>query len=216
MVDIKGFSFYRSYYDCLIELEEKDRNELLNAILEYVFENKKPKFSGIKKTIWVLIEPNLNTSKNRSNKNSGAPEGNKNARKIRENEEKNETTKKQSKNNQKTTNDIKDISLSLSLSSSYSLSSSLSYSNSNIINNDNLNKLFIEYIKVREDNNYTLNENVINRLIRKLEEQETDEDRQEMIEQAIMGKWKDFYPITKKQETKENQIEKVGKGAFKI
>ena len=38
MVDIKGFSFYRSYYDCLIELEEKDRNELLNAILEYVFE----------------------------------------------------------------------------------------------------------------------------------------------------------------------------------
>ena len=100
MVDIKGFSFYRSYYDCLIELEEKDRNELLNAILKYVFEDKKPKFSGIKKTIWVLIEPNLNTSKNHSNKNSGAPEGNKNALKTKENEEKNETIKKQSKNNQ--------------------------------------------------------------------------------------------------------------------
>ena len=37
-----------------------------------------------------------------------------------------------------------------------------------------------------------------------------------MIEQAIMGKWKDFYPITKKQEQEENQIEKVSKGAFKI
>ena len=119
---------------------------------------------------------------------------------------------KQSKNNQKTTNDLKDISLSLS----YSLSSSLSYSNSSIINNNKLNKLFIEYIKLREINNYTLNENVINRLVRKLEEQETDEDRQEMIEQAIMGKWKDFYSVSKSKDTKESQIKKIGSGAFKI
>ena len=146
MSEIKGFSFYKSYFDCLEDLDEKDRNEILNAMLNYVFKNKKPKLKGIKKTIWTLIEPNLNTSKNRSNSKSGAPEGNQNARKYGKNEEENETIKKQSKNNQNSINDLKDISLSLSLS----LSNSLSYSNSNIINNNKLNKLFIEYLKVRE------------------------------------------------------------------
>ena len=203
MGEIKGFSFYKSYYDCLQDLEKKDQYEMLDAMLDYVFKSKKPKLKGIKKTIWTIIEPNLNTSKNRSNGNSGAPKGNQNACKIRENEEKNETIKKQSKNNQNSINDIKDISLSLS----YSLSSSLSYSNSNIINNNILNKLFIEYIKLREDKNYILNETVISRLVNKLEQVGNDEERKEMIEQAIMGSWKDFYPI--EQESKPKQQRRV-------
>ena len=205
MGEIKGFSFYKSYYDCLQDLDKKDQYEMLDAMLDYVFRNKKPKLKGIKKTIWTIIEPNLNTSKNRSNGNSGAPKGNQNACKIRENEEKNETIKKQSKNNQNSINDIKDISLSLSLS--YSLSSSLSYSNSSIINNSILNKLFIEYIKLREDKNYILNETVISRLINKLEQAGNDEEKKEMIEQAIMGSWKDFYPI--EQESKPKQQRRV-------
>lgn len=89
MANIKKFSFFKSYYESLKDLEKDDRNEIINAILEYVFDDKKPKFRGIKKTIWTLIEPNLNTSKNRSNANSGAPLGNQNASK-----------EKQSKNNQ--------------------------------------------------------------------------------------------------------------------
>ena len=100
MGEIKGFSFYKSYYDCLQDLDKKDQYEMLDAMLDYVFRNKKPKLKGIKKTIWTIIEPNLNTSKNRSNGNSGAPKGNQNACKTRENEEKNETIKKQSKFNQ--------------------------------------------------------------------------------------------------------------------
>lgn len=196
MGEIKGFSFYKSYYDCFEDLEKNDRHEMIDAMLDYVFKNKKPKLKGIKKTIWTIIEPNLNTSKNRSNGNSGAPKGNQNACKIKENEQKNETIKKQSKNNQKTTNDIKDISLSLSLSSS------LSYSNSNIINNNILNKLFIEYINIREDNDYSISETVIKRLINKLEEANNDNERQEMLEQAINGKWKDLYPVDTKGNSK--------------
>lgn len=214
MADIKGFSFYKSYYDCLEDLDKKDKYEILEGMLDYVFKNKKPKFKGIKKTIWTLIEPNLNTSKNRSNAKSGAPIGNQNARKIEENEEKNNTIKKQSKNNQNSINDLKDISLSLSLS--YSLSSSLSYINSNIIKNKILNNLFIEYIKIRENNNYTLNETIINRLINKLEAAESDEERKEMIEQAIVGGWKDFYPIEKKENKNERNIKKVDEGAFRL
>ena len=100
MGEIKGFSFYKSYYDCLQDLDKKDQYEMLDAMLDYVFRNKKPKLKGIKKTIWTIIEPNLNTSKNRSNGNSGAPKGNQNACKIKENGQKNETIKKQSKFNQ--------------------------------------------------------------------------------------------------------------------
>ena len=208
MANIKAFSFYKSYYDCLEDLEKDDKYEIIEAILKYVFEDKKPKFNGIKKTIWTLIEPNLNTSKNRSNTNSGAPKGNQNARKIKENEKKNKTIKKQSKNNQKTINDIKSISYS------YSLSSSLSYINSNIINNNILNKLFIEYIKLREDNDYVINETVIRRLINKLEQVKNDDEKQEMLEKAINGKWKDFYPVSKKENN--SNIKKVGEGAFKL
>ena len=212
MANIKAFSFYKSYYDALNEVSEDDKKEIIFAMINYVFEDKKPKFSGIKKLIWTLIEPNLNTSKNRSNVNSGAPVGNKNACKIKENEGKEETIKKQSKNNQNSINDIKSISYSYSLS--YSLSSSLSYSNSNIKNNNMLNNLFIEYIKLREDKKYILNEIVISRLINKLESANNDDVRKEMIEQAIVGGWKDFYPIEEKKQ--KDEPKKIEEGIFKI
>ena len=108
MNNIKGFTFYKSYYERLKNLKEKDKKEIINAILEYIFDDKIPNFNGIKRTIWTLIEPNLNSSKRHSNENSGAPLGNQKARKIRENEENEEQLKKQSKNNQKTTSDLYD------------------------------------------------------------------------------------------------------------
>ena len=67
MNDINGFTFYKSYYECLCDLNQKDKEQILYAILEYVFEDKEPKFTGFKNTIWVLIKPNLTTSKNKSN-----------------------------------------------------------------------------------------------------------------------------------------------------
>lgn len=97
MNNIKGFTFYKSYYESLKDLKEKDKKDILNAMLDYVFEDKIPKFSGIKKIVWTLIQPNLNSSKNHSNTNAGAPLGNQNASK-----------EKQSKNNQKTISDLKD------------------------------------------------------------------------------------------------------------
>ena len=97
MNNIKGFTFYKSYYESLKDLKEKDKKDIINAMLDYVFEDKIPKFSGIKKIVWTLIQPNLNSSKSHSNTNAGAPLGNQNASK-----------EKQSKNNQKTISDLKD------------------------------------------------------------------------------------------------------------
>ena len=195
--DIKAFSFYKSYYEALKEIPEKDKKDVIFAIINYVFEDKKPKFKGTNKIIWTLIEPNLNTSKNKSNGNSGAPIGNQNASKTLENKGNNDTIKKQSKNNQ---NSIKNQSVPHDISYSYSyINNSLSYiiiNNKNNINN--IYNLFKEYIKLREDNKYNISETIINRLVKKLNEYgKTDEDKIEIISQAINGKWKDFYKLDK-------------------
>ena len=205
--DIKAFSFYKSYYEALKEIPEKDKKDIIFAMINYVFEDKKPKLKGINKVIWALIEPNLDKSKNKSNGNSGAPIGNQNASKTIENKENYDTIKKQSKNNQ---NSIKNQPLSQDISYSYSyINNSLSYiifNNSN--NKEIIYKLFKEYIKLREDNKYNISETIINRLVKKLNEYgETDEDKIEIISQAINGKWKDFYKISNdNKKTKEEVI----------
>lgn len=202
--NIKAFSFYRSYYEALKEIPEKDKKDIIFAMINYVFEDKKPKLKGINKVIWTLIEPNLDKSKNKSNGNAGAPIGNQNASKTLENKGNNDTIKKQSKNNQ---NSIKKQSLSHDISYSYSyINNSLSYiiiNNKNNINN--IYNLFKEYIKLREDNKYNISETIINRLVKKLNEYgKTDEDKIEIISQAINGKWKDFYNLSNEKEEKTN------------
>lgn len=204
MANIKAFSFYKSYYEALKEVPEKDKKDIIFAIINYVFEDKKPKFKGTNKIIWTLIEPNLNTSKNKSNGNSGAPIGNQNASKTLENKGNNDTIKKQSKNNQ---NSIKNQSVPHDISYSYSyINNSLSYiiiNNKNNINN--IYNLFKEYIKLREDNKYNISETIINRLVKKLNEYgKTDEDKIEIISQAINGKWKDFYNLSNEKEKNAN------------
>lgn len=198
--DIKAFSFYKSYYEALKEIPEKDKKDIIFAMINYVFEDKKPKLKGINKVIWALIEPNLDKSKNKSNGNSGAPIGNQNASKSLENQGKSDTIKKQSKDNQ---NSIKNQPLSHDISYSYSyINNSLSYIIFNNSNNKELiYKLFKEYIKLRENNKYNISETIINRLIKKLNEYgKTDEDKIEIISQAINGKWKDFYKLNKESE----------------
>lgn len=199
MSKVKGFSFYRSYYDVLEELDKNDQKEFVFAIINYVFNDEEPNFKSkdIKKAIWVLVKPNLDKSKNKSNENAGAPEDNQNAKQSKNNQN---SIKKQSKNNQL----HQDNSLSLSLSNS------LSYSNSNIQSNNILNNLFIEYIKLREENKYNTSETVICRLINKLNTYgQNDEDKKEIIENAIMGKWKDFYEIDNKKKKEVVKYETV-------
>ena len=203
--DIKAFSFYKSYYEALKEIPEKDKKDIIFAMINYVFEDKKPKLKGINKVFWALIEPNLDKSKNKSNGNSGAPIGNQNASKTLENKGNSDTIKKQSKFNQ---NSIKNQPLSHDISYSYSYINN-SLSNIIINNKNNINNiydLFKEYIKLREDNKYNISMTIINRLIKKLNEYgKTDEDKIEIISQAINGEWKDFYKLKNNNESKSNR-----------
>lgn len=194
MANIKAFSFYKSYHEALKDLPVEERKNMLLAIDEFVFENINPKFKGIEKTIWTLIEPNLTTSKNRSNKNAGAPIGNKNAEKPKENEEEAKTNKKQSNNNQ--------IPHDILMNKSYS------YINNHISNintkNSNIIELFKEYIVIRINKKYNISETIIKRLINKLNEYgKNDKEKEEILLEAINGYWKDLYPLDEKRRKKK-------------
>ena len=44
----------------------------------------------------------------------------------------------------------------------------------------------------------------------------TDEDKIEIISQAINGKWKDFYELSKNEKKENENMEKVEEGVFKL
>ena len=69
MNNIKSFTFLKSYAEAMEELTEKEQKEFLLAIIRYVFYDEIPNFKGKMKLAWVLVEPILTKSKNKSNSN---------------------------------------------------------------------------------------------------------------------------------------------------
>ena len=100
MNEIKGFTFYRNYYELIKYLPNEDRLQLLDAILKYMFNDEETQFDGLLKGMWINIKMPLDSNKTNiiNGMKGGAPNGNSNAKK---------TTQKQPnvqpKNNPKTT-----------------------------------------------------------------------------------------------------------------
>lgn len=89
----ESFIFYKSFYESIKELDQKDQVQIYNAIFSYQFENKEIELTGVCKSIFTLIIPQLEANNKRyvNGCKGGAPKGNTNA------------LKKQPKNNRKTT-----------------------------------------------------------------------------------------------------------------
>ena len=96
-----------------------------------------------------------------------------------------------------------DTSVSVSVSD-FNINSFIN-NNNLLINNNILKKLFKEYIKLRETNNFIISETVAKRLISKLEKAENDEIRKEMLEKAIMNGWRDLYPVEMEDKSKQQR-----------
>ncbi len=94
MNSVNGFTFYKSYFESLVSLPEEDQAKLLRAIVYYVFKDENPELDGILSALWILMKPNLDTSKSRS-----LNPQNKNKTKQKQNKNKKETKVKQNKNN---------------------------------------------------------------------------------------------------------------------
>lgn len=96
MNNINGFTFYRSYFECIDKLPEEAQNVLLRAIVYYVYKDEEPKLDGVLSALWTVIKPNLNTSKARSQN----PQ--------KENKEKTKRKQTKTKSKQNKNNDIID------------------------------------------------------------------------------------------------------------
>jgi len=86
----ESFVFYKSFYESIKELDPIDQVQIYNAIFEYEFYKIKPELSGVCKSIFTLILPQLeaNNKKYENGKKGGRPK---------------KETKEKPKNNQKET-----------------------------------------------------------------------------------------------------------------
>ena len=58
--------FYRSFYDALKDLSSEQQGELTMAILAYALDDIEPELTGIIKTLFILIKPQLDANKKRA------------------------------------------------------------------------------------------------------------------------------------------------------
>lgn len=67
----------------------------------------------------------------------------------------------------------------------------------NYFENKEINDLFLEYLQIRKNKKIQNTERAISILIKKIKSS-PEEDRQEMIENAIVNNWQSIYPLSPK------------------
>jgi len=111
---VKSFTVYEEYYDLITLLDKEEQKELIIAIFEYMFEDKKPVLNNAQNKIFKNLKRPLDISKNNSKRSfgNGAPKGNQNATKNKPNENQKQTKNKpktNQKDNQKQTHQDVDV-----------------------------------------------------------------------------------------------------------
>lgn len=203
MNNINQFPFYKNYYELLDNLSTKDKRIMLEIIVDFIFKDEEPKdLKKMNLAIWNNIKmPLANSKKNILN-------GQKGGRPKQKKDNKNNNPKNNPKDNPKNNPKDNQIYISIFL---------FLFNNINIYNINNkeyIYKLLDEYLNIRKKAKYVVTETVVKRLIKKLNEYgKNDEEKIEIIERAITGKWKDFYPIITKKETLQEKLQREIKEA---
>lgn len=100
----ESFVFYKSFYESIKELDTETQNKIYNAIFTYQFDNTEIELTGVAKSIFTLIKPQLMANNTRyENGCKGAEYGKLGGRPKKENPQK--TPKKPQENPKKTPND---------------------------------------------------------------------------------------------------------------
>jgi hypothetical protein len=70
-----SFIFYRSFYESMLEIDDKIKVEVYNAICDYSLNGVEHKLSGTSKAIFTLIKPQIqaNTKRYENGKRGGRP-----------------------------------------------------------------------------------------------------------------------------------------------
>jgi hypothetical protein len=89
--------FYRSFYEAIKELSKEQQGEIYNAIFSYGLDFTEPNLSGVSKTVWTLIKPQIDANIRRYN-NGNKPKNKQNISKT-EAKPKQEASKTQANDN---------------------------------------------------------------------------------------------------------------------
>ena len=63
MNEIKGFTFYKNYYELIKYLSNKERLQMYDSIMQYMFDDKEQELDGLLKCIWINLKMPLDNSK---------------------------------------------------------------------------------------------------------------------------------------------------------
>ena len=76
-----GFTFFKSYYESAQHLNDEDQAMFYKLIMDYMFTGDEPVLDGHLMGFWLLVKPNLDTSKARSK--AGQTESKQNQNRIK-------------------------------------------------------------------------------------------------------------------------------------
>jgi hypothetical protein len=108
--------FYRSFYEAIKELPEVNQLEIYNAIFEHSLNLKKPELTGLSKTIYTLIQPQVEANLKRytnGNKPKKKQTESESEAKVKQEESKSEANNNNNVNNNNNSNENKNENTSL-------------------------------------------------------------------------------------------------------
>ena len=189
----ESFIFYKSFYESIKELDPLDQVQIYNAIYEYEFYKIIPELTGVCKSIFTLILPQLEANDKRyeNGKKGGRPR-NQNETEIKPKQNQNKTKTKPNVNDNVNVNDNdnkKNIKRKI------------------YFDNKQLNSLFLEYLELRTKIKCKNTDRAINLLLNELNKYD-DDIKIQMINNSIMNSWKSVYPVKIKNEIKPEWLDK--------
>lgn len=108
MAGVKGFTFWENYYTTISDpengLSEEEKGQLYKALIEYIFDGRKPEFKGVTRAIFSALLPSLDLSKVRSQsrQNGKKTETNENQNQIKPKSKRNQNAIKTETNENQT------------------------------------------------------------------------------------------------------------------
>lgn len=178
MQDRESFIFYKSFYEAIKEVEDKDKIQIYESICKYSLYEEETELTGISKILFTLIKPQLkaNTKRFEDGKKGGRP------KKKTTGYEKKKTTGYSEK---KPNNNV-----NVNVNDNYN-------ENYNVNVNDNKLKIALDnFCEMRKRIKKPLTENAKELVIKKLDSiANNEEEKIQILNNSVMNSWQGIFPL---------------------
>jgi len=170
--------FYRSFYEAIKELPLEKQGEIYNAIFCYGLDFKEPDLTGISKTIWTLIKPQIDANIKRF-ENGRKPKNKQKESKI-EAKDKQKESKTEANNN---------VNVNVNVNENKNENNKFDFKKSLLSYGFNSN-LVSEWLKIRKSKKLSNSEVALNDFIKQVEL--NGQDKNFILEQCVIKSWGGF------------------------